>query len=558
MVPVMYVERIKKKRTDKTYSQVVLRESYRKKGAPRNSVSKRTLLNLTRYPKVLQDAVALAVKQPERVLDLCASGVLDLREGKSVGAVWAVTKVAERLGITKALGRGRHAELALWQIVARVIEQGSRLSAVRLHETHALADVIGLERGFNEDDLYDNLAWLCQRQELIETRLFKARRGDAKPSLFLYDVTSSYLEGDHNELAAYGYNRDGKKGKKQIVIGLLCDADGEPVSVEVFAGNTQDPKTVASQIRKTAKRFGCSDVTFVGDRGMIKSGQMEELSEAGFHYITAITKPQIEKLMKDGALQLELFDEKVCEVQCDGRRLILRRNPVRADELAASRQSKRAAIEACCERQNVYLREHPKAKTETALKHIEQKIDKLKVGAWLRVEANGRTVCVIAEQGALEQAAKLDGCYVMVTDLDAKQADAQTIHDRYKDLARVERGFRMTKTGHLELRPIYVRSEKSTRGHVFVVMLAYLVRRELERAWSGLDLTVEEGLDALKTLCSMTVTLGNGHSLHQVPKPRPQSQQLLDALEIQVPPPLPSRTLRVATKRKLPTRRVSL
>ncbi len=558
MVPVMYVEKIKKKRADKTYSQVVLRESYRKKGAPRNSVSKRTLLNLTRYPKVLQDAVALAVKQPERVLDLCASGALDLHEGKSVGAVWAVAKVAERLGITKALGRGRQAELALWQIVARVIEQGSRLSAVRLHETHALADVIGLERGFNEDDLYDNLAWLCQRQAVIERRLFKARRGEGKPSLFLYDVTSSYLEGDHNELAAYGYNRDGKKGKKQIVIGLLCDADGEPVSVEVFAGNTQDPKTVASQIRKTAQRFGCSGVTFVGDRGMIKSGQMEDLSEAGFHYITAITKPQIEKLMKDGALQLELFDEKVCEVQCDGRRLILRRNPVRADELAASRQSKRDAIETCRERQNVYLREHPKAKTETAVKHIKEKTAKLKVGAWLRVQADGRTLRVIADATALEAAAKLDGCYVMVTDLDAKQADAQTIHDRYKDLARVERGFRMSKTGHLELRPIYVRSEKSTRGHVFVVMLAYLIRRELERAWSGLDLTVEEGLDALKTLCAMTVTIGDGHRLHQVPTPRAQSQQLFDALEIQVPPALPSRALRVATKTKLPTRRVSL
>jgi hypothetical protein len=553
----MYVERIKKKRADKTYSQVVLRESYRKKGAPRNCVSKRTLLNLTRYPKVLQDAVALAVKRPERVVDLCASGTLELHEGKSVGAVWAVTKVAERLGIVKALGRGRQAELALWQIVARVIEQGSRLSAVRLHQTHALADVIGLERGFNEDDLYDNLAWLCQRQAVIEKRLFKARRGSAKPSLFLYDVTSSYLEGDHNELAAYGYNRDGKKGKKQIVIGLLCDGDGEPVSVEVFAGNTQDPKTLASQIRKTAERFGCSDVTFVGDRGMIKRGQMEELSEAGFHYITAITKPQIEKLMKDGALQLELFDVNICEVQCDGRRLILRRNPVRADELAASRSSKHAAIEACCERQNHYLSQHPKAKTETALKRIQEKIDKLRVGAWLRVQADGRTVRVIADQNALEQTAKLDGCYVIVTDLVAKHADAQTIHDRYKDLARVERGFRMSKTGHLELRPIYVRSEKSTRGHVFVVMLAYLIRRELQRAWSSLDLTVEEGLDALKTLCSMTITLGDGYSLHQVPTPRAQSQDLLNALQIQIPPALPSRTLRVATKRKLPTQRVS-
>ncbi len=557
MVPVMYVERINRKQAGKTYTQVVLRESYRKKGAPRNSVAKRTLLNLTHYPKDLQDAVALAVKEPGRVLKMCASGEFEIREGKSVGAVWVVAKVADRLGITKSLGRGREARLAMWQIIARVLEQGSRLSAVRMHETHALAECVGLEKGFNEDDLYQNLAWISDRQASIEKRLFKARHGaDAKPSLFLYDVTSTYLEGDQNALGAYGYNRDGKRGKKQIVIGLLCDDAGEPVSVEVFAGNTQDPKTVASQIRKTAQRFDCSNVTFVGDRGMIKSGQMDDLSAAGFHYITAITKPQIETLLKDGALQLELFNEKVCQVQCDGRRLVLRRDPIRAEELAATRQSKREALELLVSRQNDYLSEHPKAKLETAIKRVQEKIDKLKVSSWLCAAPLGdRALRLITDEQALEKNARLDGCYVIVTDLDDEHADAKTVHDRYKDLAHVERGFRMSKTGHLELRPIYVRTEQSTRGHVFVVMLAYLIRRELERAFCPLDLTVEEGLDALKTLCSMTVTLGSGHSLHQIPTPRPQSQQLLAALAIKLPNALPMKALSVDTKRKLPTRR---
>jgi len=557
MVPIMYVERIKRKQAGKTYTQVVLRESYRKKGAPRNSVAKRTLLNLTPYPKALQDAVALAVKDPERVLDMCASGEFELFEGKSVGAVWAIAKVADRLGITKSLGRGREAGLAMWQIIARVLEQGSRLSAVRLHETHALAECVGLEKGFNEDDLYKNLAWLSDRQPSIEKRLFNFRHGgDAQPSLFLYDVTSTYLEGEHNVLGAYGYNRDGKRGKKQIVIGLLCDDAGGPVSVEVFAGNTQDPKTVASQIRKTAQRFNCSKVTFVGDRGMIKSGQMADLSDAGFHYITAITKPQIETLLKDGTLQLELFNEKVCQVQCDGRRLVLRRNPIRADELSAARQSKLAAIEQFVLDQNNYLCEHPKAKPETAIKRVQEKIDRLKVSAWLFVRHDGgRTLRLMTDEQALEQSARLDGCYVIVTDLDNEQADAATVHDRYKDLAHVERGFRTSKTGHLELRPVYVRNEDSTRGHVFVVMLAYLVRRELERAWRPLDMTVEEGLDALKTLCTMTVTVDDGHSLHQIPAPRPNSQQLLDALDIKMPSALPSRDIMVDTKRKLPSRR---
>ncbi len=348
-----------------------------------------------------------------------------------------------------------------------------------------------------------------------------------------------------------GDNSDGKRGKKQIVIGLLCDVAGEPISVEVFAGNTQDPQTVASQIRKTAQRFACSAVTFVGDRGMIKSGQMDELSEAGFHYITAITKPQIDKLLKDGALQLELFDEKVCEVYYAGRRLVLRRNPVRASELAATRQSKRTAVEKCIEQHNAYLAQHPKAKTETARKRVQDKIAKLKVAAWLGVEADGRALRLTSDEEALAAAARLDGCYVIVTDLHVGQADAQVVHDRYKDLAHVERGFRMSKTGHLELRPIYVRSENSTRGHVFVVMLAYLIRRELERAWAGFDLTVEEGLDALKTLCAMTVKLGSGQELHQIPAPRTQSRQLLESIDIQLPPILPHRELHVATKRTL-------
>lgn len=553
----MYVERIKSKQGNNTYEQVLIRESYREKGAAKTRVKHCTLLNITKYPKMVQDAVALALKEPESVVERAKQQetTFMLHEQRSIGAVWAVAKVAERLGIVKALGQGHQAQLALWQIIARVIEQGSRLSAVRLHETHALAEVVGLEQGFNEEDLYENLAWICEHQNTIERRLFASRCGKEKPSLFLYDVTSSYLEGDHNALAAWGYNRDRKKGKKQIVIGLLCDAAGEPVSVEVFSGNTQDPQTVASQIRKTAGRFGCSRVTFVGDRGMIKSGQRADLKAAGFHYITAITKPQIEKLLQDGAIQMELFDEKICEVCHDGRRLILRRNPVRATELSASRQSKRASVETCCEQENLYLREHLKAQPETAVKRVQAKINKLQVAAWLKVENEERALRIVVDQEAMDNAARLDGCYVLTSDLSPECIDAQTIHARYKELAYVERAFRTSKTGHLELRPIYVRTENSTRGHVFIVMLAYLIRRELERAWSDMNLTVEEGLDSLKTLCAMTVSFGKECTIQKIPMPREQSKELLDRLDIQIPSALPCKKVKVATKRKLKTQR---
>ena len=205
------------------------------------------------------------------------------------------------MGIEGALGTSRQGKLALWQVIARVIDQGSRLSAVRLAGSQAACDVLGLE-SFNEDDLYANLDWLAEHQGAIEDRLFRAMAGGCgdSPGLYLYDVTSSYLEGECNELSAFGYNRDGKKGKRQVVIGLLCDGVGRPLSIEVFAGNTQDAATLASQVRKVAERFGGGAVTFVGDRGMIKGKQVEDLAEHGFHYITAITKPQVESLLKAG------------------------------------------------------------------------------------------------------------------------------------------------------------------------------------------------------------------------------------------------------------------
>src|SRR3989475_7936336 len=193
----------------------------------------------------------------------------------------------------QALGTTRDGKLALWQVIARVIDQGSRLSAVRLAMSHAACDVLGLGP-FDEEALYENLAWLAGIQAAVEDRLFAQRTKTTPVSLFLYDVTSSYLEGTHNELAAFGYNRDGKKGKMQIVIGLLCDEDGHPVSIEVFPGNTTVPHTLASQVAKLKERFGVQAITFVGDRGMIKGRQIEDLVQHGCHYMTAITKPQIE------------------------------------------------------------------------------------------------------------------------------------------------------------------------------------------------------------------------------------------------------------------------
>ena len=256
-------------------------------------------------------------------------------------------------------------------------------------ETYALSSVLSVGFGFNEDDLYKNLKWLSLNQKKIEDKLFiKQKRA---PTLFLYDVTSSYLEGDENELADWGYNRDGKKGKKQIVIGLLPDDDGNPVSIEVFQGNTNDTTTFYSQIEKAKDRFGCKEVTFVGDRGMIKSGQIKELAKHGFCYITAITKKQIETLVKNNVIQYELFDDRVCEIEEGNVRYIFRRNPIRAQEIRECRDEKKESIERLLKEQNQYLLEHRAAfKEVTAHKRVEAKIKQLQISNWLSVKSENR------------------------------------------------------------------------------------------------------------------------------------------------------------------------
>ena len=285
----MYIDTSRITRGGKTYTRHLLRESYRANG----KVLHRTLANVSHCSETEIEAIRLALRHKGELEHLgTIQDAITLQQGPSFGAVWTVYHVARRLGIAQALGTTREGKLALWQVIARVIDQGSRLSAVRLAMAHAACDVLGLGT-FNEDALYENLDWLAGAQARIEDRLFAQRQKTKPASLFLYDVTSSYLEGTHNALAAFGYNRDGKKGKPQIVIGLLCDEDGHPVSIEVFPGNTQDPRTVAAQLEKLQGRFGVTAITFVGDRGMIKGQQVEDLAQHGFHYITAITKSRL-------------------------------------------------------------------------------------------------------------------------------------------------------------------------------------------------------------------------------------------------------------------------
>jgi transposase len=548
----MYVDTSYSTQRGKTYCRHLLRESYREKG----QVKHRTLAKLSHCTEEEIAAIKLALKHKGNLAQLGTSEDVKTKQGMRIGAVFTVNAIAERIGLSRALGHHREGRLALWQVLARLIDQGSRLSAVRLAESHAACDILGLDC-FSEDHLYHNLAWLSDQQEKIEKRLFRQRYGKQAPRLFLYDVTSSYLEGVKNILAAFGYDRDGKKGKKQLVIGLLSSAEGRPVAVRVFAGNTQDPKTIAEQVRTLAGTLGVKEVTVVGDRGMIKQAEIDLINQKGFHYITAITKPQINKLIDEGVFQMALFDEKICSVQCDGVRYILRCNPERARELARNRQDKLNKVGELLKERNLYLAKHAGAKVQVARRKVEELAKRLKIDKWAMVRSNGRALQLEEDEEVKGQAALLDGCYVIKTDLSVKVATAQIVHDRYKDLARVERAFRTFKNGHLEVRPINVRTEKSTRGHVFVVMLAYLLERELDQCWRGLELTIEEGLDELGSLRGVEMTIGQG-TCQKVPEPTGLNKDLLEAVHIKLPLALPLRKVHVATRKKLVSERKSV
>lgn len=549
LVATMYIDSSTIKKNGKSYTRHLLRTSFREKG----KVKHKTVANLSSCSVDEIEAIKLALKHKSDLSSIGSKKDIQAVLGKRFGAVWLISVLANRLGITKALGMNRNGKLALCQVIARIIDQGSRLSAVRFAQRHALCEVLDIDK-LDEDDFYENLSWLSDQQEEIEKKLFNQRFLNTIPTLFLYDVTSSYLEGTCNELADWGYNRDKKRGKMQIVVGLLVGPDGLPVAVRVFEGNTNDTQTVSEQVRILADHFGVKQVTLVGDRGMLKGPQIDQLPD-DFRYITAITKPQILSMLEANIIQYELFTDIICEVEDKGLRYVLRRNPMRAKQIAQSRQSKLEYIEKMVKSCNAYLSEHPRADVDTALEKVKAKITKLKIESWLNINIQQRVIGIEKDRYALEQEALLDGCYVIKSDVPVSAAPTQTLHDRYCDLENVERAFRTMKTAHLELRPIFVRKEKSTRGHVFVVMLALLLQRQLENDWSELDITVEEGIDELAAIHLEEVLVGSTR-IELVPTPNELGRQLLEKAHITLPSVFPLKTVDVHTKKKLPSERI--
>ncbi len=525
----MFIQRIYKKTKKKTYSSVVLMENYREDG----KVKHRIISNLSKWPERLVAGLEKLIKGQE----IKTVSDLKLSTGKSFGAILTVLEIAKRLGITQALGNSKQAKLAMFQIAGRIISHGSRnYLANEWIKGEAIEQILKPD-SFTEDSLYDNLDWLSENQRSIENKIYKYRtKGKPVKNIFLYDVTSSYLEGDKNELAEYGYNRDKKKGKKQIVIGLLTDSDGYPLSVEVFKGNTGDTKTVSDQLEKLKDNFGVERVIFVGDKGMIKSAQIEEITSDRYkwNYLTTITKQQIRGLIDKGKIQLALFDTDIVEVEADHIRYILRRNPVRSDEIKRNRESKIEYISKLIAKQNLYLKEHKRAKTEAALKKIDDKISALRLNTIIISKVKDREIIIETDTEGKKKEEELDGCYVVKTDAPKESLDAKTAHDRYKDLSKIEFAFRTIKTTLEEIRPIFVRKEKRTRGHVFVAMLAYMIVKCITDKLEKLNFTRQFIIESLDKIHYIEYQC-EGETKTIVPQNLlPHQQQMIDRLEIKL------------------------
>ena len=517
---------------------VLLRESFRQDGKVKN----RTLANLSHWPTARLEAFRRLLRGE---FDHPADRSLAPQLGFVFGLLFVLKRIAEALGLAAALGHRRLAKLGLFLVLARVAHQGSRLSAVRWAEDQAVAEVLGLGK-FDEDDLYAALDDLAARQERIEKALFRdyQRRRGQPPRLFLYDVTSSYLEGEKNTLGEYGYNRDGKRGKLQIVIGLLSDEEGEPLAVRVFEGNRSDPTTVADQIKILQEQFGVKQLVFVGDRGMVKSGGKQALSAAGLRYITALTDPQIRRLLSQGTLQLSLFSELVCEVEGEGVRYILRKNQSEAQREQHRLADKLAKLEAQVEARNERVRTHPRSQPEAGQRVLAAGVARYKLTGLVEIKLEGTQLKLERKEEAITRFLDLAGCYVVTTDVPRTDLSAQQVHDSYTSLQKVERDFRTLKTGLLEVRPVWVRKESRTRGHVFCCLLALKLTRELERrlraAFGTSDthpdaITLPDALRALARLCLLHYPVDEKTTVTKLPQPDARQQAILKALGVALP-----------------------
>ena len=564
----MYIEVQK----TKTNEYIFLRSSTRDKKT--GKIIKKTLANLTHESpdQVMKLVNALRADQ-------CINPK-DLKQGKTIGFSLVIYFIMKLLNITTVLGKTYEAKIALVLLSARIFVQSSRLQALFWAEdSDHILDVVGFsayeKSKLDNKTIYYGLDYMQSNQEKIEDKLFKSYYKNNPPKRVFYDVTSSYVEGDYNnsELVTYGYNRDGKKGKAQIVIGLLTDVDGHAISIHTYRGNTNDVTTFIDRLDKLKNRFKLENITIVGDAlgspengtfygvgcGMIKSEDIAKIKELGYDYITSIGKPSIKKLIEDKSSKMNasLFDEKLQEFIENDTRYILRQNPIRRDEIRDTRESKIKRVQEFINLKKEYYNTHYRAKTETLERYIDKKISDLKLSSFISYNINYEdgdiaikdkdgnfesktkplaTIEIITDEKTKRELEKLDGCYCITTSLlDTDKNTKEDIHKAYKTLIKVENAFKTLKTDYLEIRPLYLKTDKRIKGHIALSMLAYNITLQLREYTKLCDLDFKSTIELLKSVKTQPVQLTKKISATYIPKVCDNLQKLFKIMDFSMP-----------------------
>jgi hypothetical protein len=470
---------------DKVYETTLLRRTYREAGKVKNE----TVGNLSHLPPAAIEAIRQVLKGQTLVT---ASSHAEIGRSLPHGHVALVWQAARQLGLPALLGPpGRPRDLALALIVARVLRPASKLATTRWWADSTLAVDLGVVDA-STDEVYAAMDWLVGRQDQIERAL--ARRHLAPGGLAYYDLSSSYVEGHHCQLAARGYSRDQKVGKDQIEYGLLTDPQGRPVAVEVFAGNTGDPPAFTAAVDKVRGRFKLDELVMVGDRGMITAARVQALRElGGMGWITCLRASAIKTLATDGALQLSLFDQhdlaEIHHPDFPGERLVACRNPALAAERARKRTELLAATQAELDKIVGMVQAGKLAGAAKIGMRVGKVAGKFKVAKHFTLDISDSTFGYARRQAQIDAEAALDGIYVIRTSVGADRLDAAGVVSAYKQLAHLERDFRSLKTIDLQLRPIHHRLDGRVRAHVLVCMLACYLVWHLRQALAPLCFT---------------------------------------------------------------------
>ncbi len=563
----MYIQfNSKKGKNGKIYTSVLLCQKYRQNG----EVKTKVISNLSKLPpEIITQLKAATNKTKGKLVD---SADIKVDQALDYGYAFIILRLLDKLRISEVLDKAYrgNANLVKLMIVGKILTAGSKLCIFNwIKRNPLLADKLSVKLSELKkvDQLYQELGELSNMQDTVEKK-WALYHKPVKEDIYLYDITSTYLEGSKNELAAFGYNRDGKKGKMQITIGLITDSNGFPLMVKVFNGNEVDHKTVESQFLSIRDKFKAKRIILVGDRGMRIRLNLEEMGDnqkQGLYYISALTSNEITALLKDGVIQLSLFSKELVEVEKDGARYILSNNPLLEQEKGAVRERLKRCFEdeiiklkvAWQKRKNlneqnkVTLKKEPKKKLVT--RFTEKRLDSFKFRAtelqkrykmtkFYGIEINNDSFEINFDLGKYQEHGSLDGKYIIETTVPNECLDKEQARQQYKNLQNVEHAFRDFKSDGIKIRPVYHRNEAQTRGHVLVCMFAFAIIKEMESLifpWLKLynkankcQLSFDDIKDELNNIKLCKIEFGYKMKEFKFPKLNPIQKEIFNILNL--------------------------